>query len=194
MRSKLYIACCAVLAFALYDAVAPIPASSHHYTTVGWKPGDIVFVEGKSLRSSVVRFLEFGHSDYSHVGLIVFDHDMPFVIHADPLRGRVVKEKWDLLLSPDRICEAAVFRVRGVSDAAISRACAIAEDDYFQAIPFNSDFDLATPNKLYCTELIWRAYLAAGIDLRKKPYGSDSKYLLPSELIENKALIEIAHF
>jgi hypothetical protein len=102
MRTKWYLAC-AITAFALYYAIVVNPAPSRPYACIGWKPGDIIFVEGRSFRSSIVRFLEFERSDYSHVGFIVFNRDVPFVIHADPQRGRVVKERWDLFLSPDRV-------------------------------------------------------------------------------------------
>ncbi len=164
-----------------------------HYVLRNWKSGDIIFVEGTSLRSSVVRFLEWGRADYSHVGLIVLEDGIPFIIHADPKQRRVVKERWDAVLSPDRASGAAVFRVIGASEPVVSRACQFAEQYFSHAVPFDDEFDLNTDKKLYCTELVWRVYLSVGLDLRIRP-NTERKYLLPSELIDAKMMREIATF
>ncbi|MDT4967409.1 MAG: hypothetical protein QOJ64_2146 [Acidobacteriota bacterium] len=159
-----------------------------------WKSGDIMFLEGNSFRSFVVSILQFGRTDYSHVGLVVVQDGTPFVIHADPKCGRVVKERWDAVLSPDRASGAAVFRVIGASPSSVADACRLAEQYCSNAVPFDDEFDLTTDKKLYCTELVWRVYLSVGFDLRIKPDSVGHKYLLPSELIRTKVIRDIASF
>lgn len=194
MRRKSLYLCLAISAVLLcisaFSARRPLP----HYFPDTWKSGDIIFIEGTSFRSSVVRFLEFGHTDYSHVGLIFLQDGTPFVIHADPKRGRVIKERWDEFLSADRADGAAVFRVIGGSDSIALRVSQIAKQYLSDAVLFDDEFDLSTYKKLYCTELVWRAYLSVGIDLRAKPYQADRKYLFPSELIDAKVIREIMHY
>ncbi len=122
----------------------------------------------------------------------------PFIIHADPdaTTDRVVREPWDAVISPKCITAATIFRVADSStaDGAGIQASTVADQFWRDALPFDHEFDLTTPQKLYCTELVWRAYMAAGIDLRGSSFGSDRKYLLPSDLIKSGLLREIRRF
>lgn len=191
MRRKSLYLCLAIFAVLLFLSAFSARHLPRHYLPDTWQTSDVIFVEGTSLRSSVVRFLEFGRTDYSHVGLIVLQDGTPFVIHADPKLGRVIKERWDEFLSPDRADGAAVYRVIGGSASSVIRASQIAMQYLSDAVPFDDEFDLSTDKKLYCTELVWRAYLSVGIDLRNKPYDTARKYLFPSELIDAKVIREI---
>lgn len=159
-----------------------------------------MFIHGKSIRSAVVRFLEGSNRAYSHVGLVVLENSHPFIIHTDPARDtktdRVIKEPWNAVISPQRITGVTIFRVgdSSMAERLGFQASAVAQQFWREALPFDHEFDLTTPQKLYCTELVWRAYLAAGIDLRGRSFGSDRKYLLPSDLIKSGFLQEIRHF
>lgn len=161
------------------------------------RSGDVVFIRGKSFRSAVVRLLEGSNRSYSHVGLVVLENGLPFIIHADPehdaTTDRVIKEPWDAVISPKRITAATIFRVVGSStaDRLGIQASTVAQQFWRDELPFDHEFDLTTPQKLYCTELVWRAYMAAGIDLRGRSFGSDRKYLLPSDLIKSGLLWEV---
>lgn len=160
------------------------PQSSH------LQSGDVVFMTGISFRSGLVRLLEGYAGDYSHVGLVVIEGGHPFVIHADPslnsAHDRVQKEPWGAIITPTRISGAAVFRLAAsYPNTAPGKAASVALQFAREALSFDHDFDLRTPEKLYCTELVWRAYMAAQIDLRGSSFGSDRKYLLPSDLINS---------
>jgi hypothetical protein len=60
-------------------------------------------------------------------------------------------------------------------------------------LPFDGDFDLATPERLYCTELVLLAYHAAGIDLHvsashaARPF-IDHPIVYPSDVQESPLL------
>jgi hypothetical protein len=153
-----------------------------------------VFIRGKSFRSAVVRLLEASNHDYSHVGIVSLENGRPFIIHARPandaMADTVTKETWDAVLFPDRVECATVFRLADLSIAnrVGLQASTVAQEFEREALPFDHEFKLTTPQKLYCTELVWRAYLAAGVDLRGSFFGSDRTYLLPSDLIESGLL------
>jgi hypothetical protein len=155
-------------------------------------------MRGKSIRSAIVRLLEGSSRAYSHVGLVVLENGRPFIIHADPghdaTTDKVMKEPWDAVISPKYITGATIFRLADLSaaDRLGTQASTVAQQFWRDALPFDHEFDLTTPEKVYCTELVWRAYMAAGIDLRRSSFGSDRKYLLPSDLIESKLLLEIS--
>lgn len=158
--------------------------------------GDIVLIRGISFRSGIVRLLEGVGSGYSHVGLVVVENGHPFVIHADPsgraAYDRVIKEPWHALITPARIGGATVFRLAAGYPANAPEVAALAALQFaVEARPFDHDFDLLTPRKLYCTELVWRAYKDAGIDLSGPSFGNDRQYLFPSDLIESGFLCDV---
>lgn len=163
--------------------------------TDGVRSGDVIFIRGKSIRSAVVRLLEGSNRDYSHVGLVVLENGHPFIIHADPAAttDRVIKEPWDAVISPKRITTATIFRMADSSTAERLgiQASTVAQRFWRDALLFDHEFDLTTPQKLYCTELVWRAYMAAGIDLRGSSFGADRKYLLPTDMIKSGLFREI---
>ena len=108
---------CCVVALAICVAVAdsihrPKPISVNVRTL---RSGDLIFIHGTSFRSLVVQFLEIGNTDYSHVGIIVFDAGSPFVIHADPVKDKVIKEPLSAIVAPNRSSGAAFYRVATAS-------------------------------------------------------------------------------
>jgi len=160
-------------------------------------PGDIIFLQGRTMRSSVVRLFERSDGDYSHVGIVVIERGQAFIIHANPgddsRTDRVIKEAWYAVVSPHRIADAAIFRLAHAPTARMAGivVAGVAQQFEKEALPFDHDFDLMTPQKLYCTELVWGAYMAAGIDLRGGSFGSDRKYLLPSDLLRSGVLMQV---
>jgi hypothetical protein len=60
-------------------------------------------------------------------------------------------------------------------------------------VPFDHDFDSATPDRLYCTELVWRAYYSAGVELLP-PGEAMHKRILPADLLDGGGLQEVARF
>lgn len=191
-RKRFYVLCCAVIALTTYLFITCAVHQTRSAPVSGddIRAGDLIFMHGTSIRSAIVRFLEIGKADYSHVGLIVFNNGVPYVIHADPARGAVMKEPLTALLMPSRTSGATIYRVEG-SPEAISQVCAQAQEYADEALPFDHEFDLETPRKLYCTELIWRAYLSAGLDLRGKWINSKRRYLIPCDLIQSGLLRQI---
>ena len=175
---------------------------SHRATCPSWTPiaqerlksGDIVFIAGKTLRSTVVRFLELGKCDYTHVGMVVVEDGAPCVIHADPKQHRIVRELWSEIVNPDRIVSGAVYRINDYTGNAAATATATACSYLSKRLPFDDTFDLHAQDKLYCTALIWRAYLSAGVDLCPGALNSTDHYLLPSKLIESKAIHPVCVF
>ena len=158
-----------------------------------WHPGDILFMDGISLRSRAVRFIEGYSTDYSHVGVIVMESGVPFVIHADPTLGHVVKERWDVVLSPNQILGGAVYRLRNAQPKVIGTVVTEVNQFARDHVPFNSHFDQNATNRLYCTQLVWRAYDDAGVDLRL-PEDSRCSYILPAYLLNPAKLEKVASF
>jgi uncharacterized protein YycO len=129
-----------------------------------------------------------GRSEYSHVGIVASAGTSIEVVHAIPPEegqpGGVVAEPLESFLAPELAAAAAVYRPRD-SEAGI-RAAARAWRYARPRRPFDSGFDLSTPDAVYCTELVWRAYLEEGVDLVGRDF--HERYLLPSRLLSSPEL------
>lgn len=155
--------------------------------------GDLIFRRGRSLVSRAVLAVD-GGSEYSHVGLISVIDGQVWVLHEVPPEepGRTsgaLAEPLSAFLAPDKATAAGLYRPEN------ARAAAIAERAAWRfvraRVPFDSAFDLSTSNEMYCTEMVWRAYREAGIDLAPPGPDRKEKYLLPSRLLRSPRLRKI---
>jgi hypothetical protein len=159
-------------------------------------PGDVLFRRGRSLVSRAVLVAD-GNGEYSHVGLIAVSAGRVWVLHATPpeepdVRGGVIAEPLAAFLAPDQASAAALYRPRnGQAGLTAER---VAWDWVHRRVPFDSAFDLASANRLYCTELVWRAYRSAGIDLETGIPEPRGRYLLPGRLIKSPQLQPVRLF
>ena len=157
------------------------------------QPGDVVLVKGRTLRSVVMHLLENDLNSYTHVGIVVFVNDACTVIHADPHGSVLVQERCDSFISPTKVSRALIYRlVTGNGRLLASRAADAAQAYQNAVIRFDDRFDLTTDDAFYCTELVWRTYLAAGLDLTDSTFAS-RKYLFPSDLVRSGRLRIVEH-
>ena len=143
------------------------PAAELDSAHVVFESGDIVFRRGTGLLSQAVLSADVD-STFSHTGIVYLIDGVPFVVHASPGESLAHPSK----LKVDSMAEflepasaAAVYRARTDSEALGRRA---AERAYAYALEgrlFDTQLDLGTDEALYCTELVWKSYLAAGLDL-----------------------------
>lgn len=131
--------------------------------------GDVIFRQGNSPESHVVAMadLPFG---YSHAGIVWRGEGGIFVIHASfgesgQTGENVVSQPIELFLDPRNAKAAVVYRFAG-GDRAIPKTALVEAKRYLrERVPFDRDFDLENDDQIYCTELVWRAYGKAGVDL-----------------------------
>ncbi|MGC8760780.1 MAG: YiiX/YebB-like N1pC/P60 family cysteine hydrolase [Bryobacteraceae bacterium] len=148
------------------------------------QPGDILLRRGRSLVSSAV-LRAAPDSAYSHAGIVVGEAGRLFVVEADPepgsRNGGVVITTVEEFLSPKNATAWKVLRLRG-TDRAIPRAAARAALAWVGR-PFDGAFRLDSDDSLYCTELVWRSYLAAGVNILTQPPASVRLGLLHRKII-----------
>jgi len=186
-----------------------IRANQNHSTNafsydLALKNGDIVFRKGRSMESRVVLITDRS-SSYSHVGVIYMLNEIPYVIHTVPDESEIcvdyVKmEKLSVFFSSENASIGSVFRLKE-QYANFAKLAALTAKSYFDdKFIFDDAFDLRSENKLYCTELVWRAYQKVGIDLIQGKF--DKLFLpfvkgfivLPSSLLNSFYLEEIYHY
>lgn len=169
------------------------------YDTSLVQTGDLLFLKSKTWRSYVVLLLDRNHSDFSHVGLISVKEGVPYLIHASPTSsagetGGVVQiERLARVLSSNSVERAALIRLKDEYKHFATAAIVTAENYADLALPFDHDFSLLSADRLYCTELVWRAYLSAGLDLFD-PGSDQPTILLPSLLYQNRHFTRIDPF
>lgn len=130
--------------------------------------GDLVFRRGRSMLSRAVIVMDPA-STYSHVGIAIADPTGGIsIIHASPPdAGGPAGVRRDPLADFVATHQAtAVAAYRPHAPVAVRRAAAHeAARLHSLSVPFDADFDLTSADRVYCTELVWRAYTAAGIDI-----------------------------
>jgi hypothetical protein len=130
------------------------------------EPGDLIFRSGMAFESQMVKTLD-RETSYSHVG-VIDDDRVPHVIHIVPGSGDsdvVRREPLTDFLVSDAANAFAVFRVRPEHRIQARSANEAAREFFERRLHFDSRFSLDSVDDLYCSELVWRAYLAGGLDL-----------------------------
>lgn len=129
--------------------------------------GDLIFRRGKSVESFAVCLADRDH-DFSHIGIVVVDQGQPFVIHAvpgesDQTPSLVVKEPVNDFLDNNKASHWAVYRSR-LSAGALKKVTARAWTFFVSRTGFDNDYDLTSDTRVYCSELVMKSYMAAGLD------------------------------
>jgi hypothetical protein len=136
------------------------------------KNGDLILRRGRSVESFTVFLLD-KNRDFSHVGLIVRENNVPYVIHIVPGKpGYVLKERTPEFLKQSKASHYAVYRpVFGTHqlDKVAAQALIFFQDHRV----FDNNYDMETDSALYCTELVIKAFRNANIPLND---------ILPQEL------------
>jgi uncharacterized protein YycO len=135
-----------------------------------FREGDLVLRCGNGAESRVVT--EASNSIYSHIGILHYDtlQAQWMVIHAVPgeaERGVPEYLKCELLsdfYAADRAVRGAWMRV-DCSDSIAAKATRYALRKVEERVEFDNDYLLSDTLQIYCTELVWQAYLHQGIDL-----------------------------
>jgi hypothetical protein len=197
-----------ILVFASYSFINShfnnsnkIPNLSLEMSKLNLKSGDLIFRRGTSIESQIVLLTD-QNSEYSHVGMIYKINGKLFVIHtipkeddADP--GYIKLESIDEFLSEGKAARVAVYRLVQNFPDKLNIASSYAYSCYSNKYCFDNKYDLVTDTQLYCTELIWKAYKHAGIDLVCKRLRNinfiitHKIMIMPSSIIESELLKKI---
>ena len=136
----------------------------------GFREGDLVLRCGYGAESRLVTTAS--HSIYSHIGILHYDESSAqwMAVHAVP--GEAAAGEREVLKSePLNDFYAEERAVRGAwarvdcPDSVAAAAAAYALRKVERRVEFDNDYLLSDTTSLYCTELVWQAYLHQGIEL-----------------------------
>ena len=166
--------------------------------------GDIVFRRGSGLMSHTVVAADGGR--YSHVGIVVDSAGVKMIVHAVPdepdFPGDIDRVKMESPRKFFSTLNANVGEVMRHADKQVAhKAAHEAMRLYRCGLLFDHDYDDNDSTKLYCSELVERAYLGAGVSLTEKrrhdfvvPGFHFEHVIMPSDIYENSRLRTIARF
>lgn len=145
----------------------PLPAESL------LEEGDLLFRRGLSPLSRFVLDVD-SSAEYSHVGILARVDARLWVVHVsvgedEPAPDRVRRDSLPGFLAGDRAVAWALYRLREGAGRAGPLAAAAARRYLDRHVAFDPAFDLQDETRLYCTELVWRSYRVARVDLASGP-------------------------
>ena len=168
-----------------------------------FESGDVIFRRGRDVMSRIVLTAD-GRSDYSHAGILLRNGRDMVVVHAVPAENMgdtdsVKSESLESFMDYWKTTAIAVYRLKDSPDRErIAGTVAQYARNAAQArIEFDAEFNLADASRLYCTELVWRAYLSAGLDLVEDRFERLSvpmrsgTYIFPSTLLQSPQLTRV---
>ncbi len=182
-----------------------VVSAAHAYAP---QEGDIVFQT--SLSSQSVAIQRATHSPYSHVGIVLFRNGQPYVLEAVQPVKYTPLNAW-LARGKDGRFVAKRTR-RPLTSSAI--AAFHRQAQVYLGRPYDLTFEWSD-RRMYCSELVWKLYKAAGIELAplarlgsfdlsdpavqgiiKKRYGTraplDAPVIAPSAIFESRLLATVS--
>ena len=129
------------------------------------KPGDIVTRTGNDFTSQSLRLLNRRDKTWSHCGIVNIENDSAVVYHA--LGGEwnpdqsMLREPFYKFADPAFNSGVAAFRPR-LSKSTADCILKSVQSSYQRQVRFDMEFDLKTDDRLYCSELIYKAFQNCG--------------------------------
>ena len=195
----------------LMTAVFLWGCAEHHDIVVltgqeDFREGDLVLRCGYGAESRVVT--EASQSVYSHIGILHYDTLTVQwqVIHAVPGETKMGEPEWlkaesiSEFFATNRAIRGAWMRVDCPDSIAVA-AVRYALQKVVAKVEFDNDYLLSDTTRIYCTELVWQAYLHQGIDLSEGQrhevpsfFSTDGECIFPCDIEKSSQILYVQPF
>lgn len=150
--------------------------------------GDLVVRRGDDMTSYMLSQLNAKDKTYSHCGIVVIENGYTYVYHSiggeDNPDGVIRRDSAHIWCSPANNLGFAAYRY-AVSDSVKDSFVRCICDFYKEKRMFDMSFDLSTDDRLYCSEMIYKAleqtmgknYIRISNDYGRSFVGVDDLYL-----------------
>jgi hypothetical protein len=153
--------------------------------------GYLVLRTGNDATSEMIRNMSKMNQTYSHAGIVVLEHGYPFIYHC--VGG---ENNWANALRRDSFCRFvsgqnnlgfAIVKY-DIDSICTGRIMAALNEYRIKRPAFDLDFDLETDDRLYCSEMIYKALIKATGDTGyiATTKLKDIKYIAIDNLFMNK--------
>ena len=126
--------------------------------------GDLVTRTGNDFTSQSLRNLCQRDQTYSHCGIASIENDSLFIYHAvggewNP-DEKLRRDPWELFAEPYSNTGVGLYRF-DIADSTRDKLLQVVHQYFTSGLTFDMKFDLATDNKMYCAEFIYKSFLNA---------------------------------
>ncbi|MBL7745071.1 MAG: hypothetical protein JNN00_16475 [Chitinophagaceae bacterium] len=125
------------------------------------RDGDLVVRLNKDPLSQFIKNFNRQDKKYSHAGITFIENGQPYIYHMITGRenpgGRLKKDKLSSFAHPKKNAAYAIFRY-SISSEEKRKVKELIHSWYDKEIAFDSLFDLRTNDKMYCAEMISKAF------------------------------------
>lgn len=134
--------------------------------------GDVTLCMGTGPHSLLLAHMNRHNKSYSHCGIVIIENRYPFIYHSiggeDNPDARLRRDSAKQFFSQAHNSAIAIARYPFTlkQEKALS---AVVKKYYSKHPKFDLDFDLATDDKLYCTEFVYKSITAAMADTTYLP-------------------------
>ena len=132
---------------------------------------DLIFRHGRGAISNLLMSFSRREAKYSHVGIISVENEKVFVYHAiggeENISNKLRKDELEVFCNPNDIYSFGIYRL-DLNDAQQQEVDSIVKNYYTNRLEFDTRFDFATNDKMYCSEFVYKVIM---------PVVRDNKYL-----------------
>lgn len=160
------------------------------------KQGDLILRTGRDFTSETFRQLSAHDKTYSHCGIASIEHDSVFVYHAiggewNPDQ-KLRRDPFEFFCNPYENRGFGIFRYK-LSAQQNNNLSNEVKNLYRQGVMFDMQFDLATDNRMYCSEFVYKAITRATHDAVAIPVSVayNKKFITTDDLFLNPWCSEV---
>lgn len=180
----IYLYLCGLFLFVYCPHQRKYPTEKIHHIKKEAQTGDIIFTEGDSFKSDIVRFASSSKSNVSHTGFLQMKENGLYVVHMSIDKNCIVSEPIDSFISYNNVADFYVMRLRNEFDK--EKLVQVLDSMLSYRIKFDHHYDMLDNERYYCTELIYKTLLFIDChDLEDVTY---EKILYPIELMKSPKL------
>jgi len=132
------------------------------------KNGDLILRSGRDFTSEAMRQLSLTDKTYSHCGIASIEHDTVFVYHSiggewNPDQ-KLRRDPFKFFCNPYENRGFGIFRYN-LTPAEDSNLIKVVHTFYKKEIEFDMQFNLASDDRMYCSEFVYKS-ISQAIDHR----------------------------
>ena len=158
--------CCSIIYFNYFSFLSKTN-DANNVNISSLNNGDLILRCGRSTESYAV-YLADSNTEFTHIGIVSLENGVPYVIHAVPHKNDFIKKEIiSQFLEPKQAAKFAIYRTSFPSEI-LNDVVKEAQNFYIKKYTFDDEYNLNTNSKLYCTELILKAFSNVGLSLNIK--------------------------
>lgn len=154
------------------------------------RTGDLIFRHSRGFISEALMSFNQKEKKYSHAGIIKIEDGTVYVYHSiageENKSNKLRKELLDSFCDPGNVFSFSIYRSQ-LSDEQRKAVASLADFYFKSGLQFDTDFSLASDDKMYCTEFVYKTFskVLARNDYFTTSNFSDINYIACDDLYLN---------